>query len=149
MKTLIVILILAAFLQTTILPIDLILLILVCRAYIKPQDVSNFYLAFGFGLLTSYLNLTTLGFDSIIYLIITAATGILSKSRLSGNPLLLVPISLMFLSLNQLINSYFNNGQTFNFSKIILISFLSLPIFYLLRLWEERFIIHKEIKLKI
>jgi len=39
--------------------------------------------------------------------------------------------------------------QGAQFPKIFLESLLSLPIFYLLRLWEERFTVRKEIKLKV
>lgn len=147
MKTLIVILIFIAFLQTTILPIDLVLLVLICRAYIK-LDKSNFYLAFFFGLLTSHLNLTNLGFQSLIYIFIIQATENLSKSRLAGHPFWILPISLIFLSLNQMINSFFGY-QTFSLQKLLFTSLLSLPILFLVRLWEERFIVRKEIKLRV
>ncbi len=147
MKTLIILLIFASFLQTTILPVDLVLLILICRAYIK-SDRSNLYLGFFFGLLVSHLNLTNLGFQSLVYLAAVAATESLSKIRLAANPLLVVPISLILLSLNQMTNSLINHA-TLDFSKVIFASILSLPILYLVRLWEERFIIRKEIKLKL
>lgn len=147
MKTLIIVLILASFLQTTIIPIDLVLLILICRAYIKSEK-TNFYLSFVFGLLVSHLNLTTLGFQSLIYLTAVSATQILSRTRLAGHPLLIVPIALVFLFLNQVVNSVVN-GRTLEFSNIFLTPLLSLPILYLIRLWEERFIVRKEIKLKM
>lgn len=147
MKTLIIILIIASFLQTTIIPVDLVLLILICRAYVR-TDKANLYLGFAFGILISHLNLTSLGFQSLIYLVSIQATQILSKSRLAGNPLLIMPISLVFLSLNQ-ITGFVINHQTFELSKIIFASFLSLPILYLVRLWEDRFIVRKEIKLKM
>ncbi|MBI2329923.1 hypothetical protein HYU94_00855 [Candidatus Daviesbacteria bacterium] len=140
MKTLIIVLIIAAFLQTTILPIDLVLLILICRAYVVSEK-NNLYLSFIFGFLISHLNLINLGSQSLIYLVIVQAAQILSKIRLAGNPLLIVPISLVFLSLVNL--------GTLDFPKIILTSLLSLPILYSLRLWEERFIVRKEIKLKV
>lgn len=140
MKTLIIILIITSFLQTTIIPIDLVLLILICRAYIK-SDKANFYLAFAFGLLVGHLNLESPGLQSLIYLTFVAATQVLSKLRLAANPLLIVPISFIFLSLNQ--------PGTWELSKILFNSFLSLPVFYLIRLWEERFIVQKDIKLKI
>src|SRR3972149_6802836 len=98
MKTLIIILTVAAFLQTTILPIDLILLILICRAYVKSEK-ANLYLGFFFGLLVSHLNLTSLGVQSLAYLAFIVATESLVKLRLAGNPLLIVPVSLVFLSL--------------------------------------------------
>lgn len=140
MKTLIIILAVAAFLQTTILPIDLVLLILICRAYIKSEK-SNLYLGFAFGLLVSHLNLTSLGLQSLAYIAFVAATESLSKLRLAGNPLLIVPITLVFLSML--------NYNTLEFSKVIFTSFLSLPILYLIRFWEERFIVRKEIRLKV
>ena len=147
MKTLIIILILASFLQTTILPVDLVLLVLICRAYIKPGR-ENLYLGFAFGLLISHLNLTTLGFQSAVFLIIIQIVESLSKSRLAGHPLLIIPISLILLSLNQVSNAIINQN-TFDLSKVIFVSFLSLPTLFLVRLWEERFIIHKEIKLRV
>lgn len=147
MKTLIIILIIASFLQTTIIPVDLVLLILICRAYLK-TDRANFYLAFAFGLLVGHLNLVSPGLQSLVYLTLVAATGILSKLRLAGNPLLILPIAFILLSLNQLVSSLLMH-ETLEFSKIILSTLLSLPLLYLIRLWEERFIVEKEIKLKI
>ncbi len=147
MKTLIVILIIASFLQTTILPIDLVLLILICRAYIK-SDKSNLYLAFAFGLFLSFLSLANFGLESVIFLVVIQATQMLSKSRLAGNLLLVIPVSLFFLTLNQLINFPFN-FQTLHFLKLFLEAVLALPILYLVRLWEERFVVQKGIKLKV
>ena len=81
MKTFVITLIIAAFLQTTILPIDLVLLILICRTYIKSEK-SNLYLAFAFGLLNSHLNLNLLGLQSLVYLFFVQTTESLSKMRL-------------------------------------------------------------------
>lgn len=147
MKTLIIILIIASFIQTTILPIDLVLLILICRAFVK-LDKSNLFLGFSFGLLTSHLSLSYLGFQSLIYLVIIQVTQMLSKSRLAGHLLWIVPISFSFLSLDQLINSLFTY-QIFSLQKILFASFLSLPTLFLVRVWEERFIVRKEIKLRV
>ncbi len=146
MRTLIIILIIASFLQTTIIPIDLVLLILICRAYIR-SGKENFYLAFAFGLLVAHLNTVSLGLQSIIYMFIVLMTESLSKIRLAGNPLLIVPVSMVFLFLNQVIFSLVNH-QSLEISNIISASLLSLPMLYLIRFWEERFIIQKEVKLK-
>lgn len=147
MKTLIIILIIASFLQTTIIPIDLVLLILICRSYIKSDRV-NLYLAFAFGLLVGHLNLVSPGLQSLVYLTLVVATGVLSRLRLAGNPLLILPITFILLFLNQLVSSFLMH-EIMEFSKIILSTLLSLPLLYLVRLWEERFIVEKEIKLKI
>ncbi len=147
MKTLIVILIITAFLQTTIVPIDLVLLILICRAYMK-SGKENLYLAFAFGILTAHLNLTHLGLTSLIYLTAVWVTQILSKRPLAGNPLLIVPISLILLLFNQIANSYISH-QTLEVPKVIIPTLLSLPLLYVIKLWEERFIVQKEIKLRV
>lgn len=147
MKGIIVILIIAAFLQSTILPLDLCLLILICRAYIK-QNKSNLYLAFGFGLLIAQLNLINLGLLSLTYIIIIQITEGLSRSRLASNPLLIIPISFVLLLFSHIVNIFLIH-QMLDFPKIIIEAFLSLPILFLIRLWEERFVIKKEIKLKM
>jgi len=148
MKTLIIVLIIISFLQSTILPLNLVLIILICRAYIRP-DKANLFLAFALGLLDSHLNLTSLGFQSIIYLVIVQITESLSKSPLSRNSFLIIPISLALLSLNQLANLILSHQTLLIFPKMFLESLLSFPILYLIRLWEERFIVRKEIKLKV
>ncbi len=148
MKTLITILIIAAFIQTTILPIDLVLIILICRSYTR-LDKNNLFLGFAFGLFNSHLYLTTLGFQSLIYLILIQMTHMLSKTRLAGNSLLIVPLSLVLLSINQILNSLFIHQTIELFPKVFLESLLSWPIFIAVRLWEERFIARKGIKLKI
>lgn len=147
MKTLIVILILAAFLQTTILPINLVLLILICRAYLKSEK-ENLYLAFAFGFFTAHLDLINLGLNSIMYLLIIQATQQLSKWSFSGHPLLIVPISFVLLFFYQFVNDYIAQ-QGLIVQQIIFTALISLPIFFLIRLWEDRFVVKKDIKLKI
>ena len=148
MKTLIVILIISAFLQSSILPVNLVLIILICRCFQKISK-TNLYLAFSFGLLISHLNLTTLGLDSLIFVICVQLTQVLSKARLAGNSLLIVPIIFVLLILSQSIVSIFYHQSLNLFPKVLLEAVISLPIFYGLRLWEERFITRKDIKLKI
>lgn len=138
MKTLIVVLIITSFIQYTVLPLNLVLIILICRSYLI-SDKANLFLAFAFGLLIGHLNLTTLGLTSVTYLIIAAIVEGLSKSRLAGNPLLIVPLTFGLLL----------GSQVTLFPKIFLESLISLPIFYLVKIWEERFIVRKEIKLKL
>ena len=140
MKTLIAVLIIASFLESTILPIDLVLLILICRSYIRP-DKANLFLAFGFGLLAGNLNLTLIGLSSLIYLIIISITESLSKSRLAGNAFLIVPLSLILMIINQLIPQLVYHQTIQLFPRVLIEGLLSLPILYLVRFWEERFIV--------
>lgn len=148
MKTLILILIVIAFIETTILPLDLGLLILICRSYIKTEK-KNLYLALSFGLLVSHLEVLSLGLVSIVYLTAIQLTQMLSKSPLAGPNLLIVPIAFVLLSLNQITTSYLAHQTLELFPKVIIESFLSLPILYFVKLWEERFIVRREIKLKL
>lgn len=148
MKTLITILIIASFIQATVLPINLVIIILICRAYIGTER-SNLYLAFGFGLLISHLNIHQLGLQSIIYLVLVQLTHMLSKSKITANYLFIIPISFVLLLINNVSISIFTH-QTINYWPQVLIeSLLSLPILFLIRLWEERFVVRKEIKLRI
>lgn len=148
MKTLIVILILVSFLQVTIIPLDLVLIILICRSFLKISK-SNLYLAFIFGLLISHLRLVNLGFDSLIYLLAVQITQVLSKFRLAGNSLLIIPLTFVLLTLSQFINFLFLHEGLSLFPKVLIEAGFSLPILYVLRIWEERFIIQRGIKLKI
>ncbi len=148
MKTLIAVLILLSFLQSAIIPIDLVLIILICRSYIRP-DKSNLILVFAFGLLVGHLNLTSLGLQSLIYLILVSITEGLSKSRLAGNSFLIIPLVLLLSSINQIMLSVFIHESFTIFPKNLLEAFLSLPILYIVRLWEERFIVRRGIKLRL
>lgn len=146
MKTLICILIIASFLQATIVPLDLVLIILLCRAFIR-TDRSNLYLAFSFGLFLSLLTFSPVGLQSILFLVLVIAVEGLSKSRLSQNALLILPICFVAIILNIVIIS-FATHQSLQLIPKIYGGFFSLPILYLIRFWEERFIVKKDIKLR-
>lgn len=148
MKTLITILIILAFLQTTILPINFVLIILICRTFIR-NDKSNLYLAFAFGLLLSHLNLVLVGSLSISYLILIFLAQVLSISRSINNIFFLLPFGIIALLVDRFIINLLLN-ISFSFSISLFFSFLIvIPIFFMLKLWEERFIVRKDIKLKM
>lgn len=148
MKTLIFVLIICSLIEETIWPVDLVLIVLICRSMIR-TDPSNLYLSFAFGLLISHLSLTTLGIKSLIYLTSAESTQILSKSRFSTNPFLIVPVSFIFLLADAIFSQLSATVSFQILPKVILESLLALPVFYLVRLWEERFIVRKGIKLRV
>ncbi|MBI2020789.1 rod shape-determining protein MreD [Candidatus Daviesbacteria bacterium] len=148
MKTLIIILNIAAFLQTTILPLNLVAIILICRSYIR-SDRTNLFLAFFFGLLTSHLSLRPLGFDSLIYLLIILIVQLVATSRLSQHPFWILPISFSALFLNLIAFQLVSHQSIQLFPQILIETVLSIPIFYVIKIWEERFIVRKDIKLRI
>lgn len=148
MKTIIVVLIIASFLQATVLPLDLVLIILICRSYIKTEK-ANLFLAFAFGLFVAHLNLYPIGLESIVYLILIQMTQMMSKSPLLNHAIVIMPLTFILLLLNDIVSSLLIHQSVHLMPKVAMESILSLPIFYLLRLWEERFIVRKEIKLKV
>ncbi len=148
MKTLLVILIVLSFLQATIVPINLVLIILIARSLIR-KDKANLYLAFTFGLLSSFFNQSTLGLESILYLLIVEATHIFSKSRFADNSLLIIPLTLVFLSANQSLLAWAGHESIVLFPNLIWEVLLSLPLFYMVKFWEERFVVSRGIKLKV
>ena len=148
MKTLIIILILCAFLQTTILPIDLVLPALIFRSYIV-SDKSNLYLAFFFGLLVAHLSGTNLGVQSLIYLLIVELIRVISRIPALNTILTIIPITFLALTFNSVVLAIFNGSSIQLWPEILLESVAALPVYLLIRFWEERFVVRPEIKLKI
>lgn len=147
MQILVLTLILLSFLEATIIPLNLVLIVLIARAFIK-EEKENLYLAFIFGLLLSHLNLMPLGILSIIYLVIIKLMHLVSHTRLAKHFLLIIPLSLSMLGLEHILISLIFN-KTIYLSWVLLVeAAITLPTFFVLRVWEERFIPKKEIKLK-
>lgn len=148
MKILITILTILSFLQTTILPVNFVLIILICRTFVR-NDKSNFYLGFAFGLLLSHLNIVPLGSLSILYLILVFLAQVLSTSRSINSIFLLLPFGIFALLVDRFVTNFLLK-ISFSFSISLFFSFfIIIPLFFLLKLWEERFIVRKDIKLKM
>lgn len=147
MKTLVVILVLLAFVQTTVIPVDLVLIIILLRAYIR-VDKTNLYLAFAMGLLISFLQQFPLGVYSLIFLVLTQLTHLFSKLPILKNFLSVIPVIFILLTANQLVASL-PASRSPDWPRIIWGTVLALPLYFALKFWEERFIVRPEIKLKV
>lgn len=148
MKPLILILIIAAFLQTTILPVDLVLMILVLRAYIV-REKGDLYLAFGMGLLISHLNNMPLGIQSIVYLILVELAQIVSRLPISASIFTVIPLILFTSTINIAVGAFMAGSSMQIFPQLIIDTILAIPLYVLIRFWEERFVVKPEIKLKV
>lgn len=148
MKALVAILILISFLQTTIVPLDLVLIILLLRSYIRPEK-ANLYLAFGLGLLTSHLAHLTLGIHSLIYLISVQLAHLASQTHLARHIITILPAVATFLLAKEAALSLFSRTSVKFWPEIFWEIILSVPIYFLLKVWEERFVIKQEFKLKV
>lgn len=151
MVTLLLILLVGGFIQTSILPVNLVLIILICRSYLT-FGLDNLWLGFVCGLLVAFLSAYPLGLLSICYLFFIALIQLVKKSNLSSNWLFILPVSAGLLTLDQMITGIFTGSSFTSIIKwpIILEGIiLTIPVYLMVRFWEERFVPKLGIKLKI
>lgn len=148
MIVLTLILVALSFLQATLWPLQLVLLILIFRSLIK-EDRTNFYLAFGLGLLASLLGRYPLGLLSILYLTLVLAIYFLRKTNVSNQLLIIFPIAIVVLVIDQMMRTFLAGANLRMDFNIFWQLFLVLPIYIMIRFWEERFTVKKDVKLKI
>ena len=148
MKTLIVVLILFSFLQATLIPFDLVLIFLILRAY-EISGKENLYLAFGFGLLVSYLENSPLGVYSLIYLGLILTTQFYKKTPISSSLLFGLPLIVMILSINLIITSLLFSSSIQLFPRVLYETLVAVPVYFILKNWEERFVFKNEVKLRV
>lgn len=147
MIVLTVVLLLLSFLQSTILPLNFILLILISRSFVIDER-ENLYLAFFFGLLLSILLGYPLGSLSLVYLLIVLATKFIKKTQIADSWLAILPLSVIFVLFDMGAKSLILKSSL-SLSNSVPEILLIIPIYFLIRFWEERFIIKPEIRLKV
>ena len=148
MNVLIGLLILSAFLQTSFLGINIVLLIIVVRSFIV-ESTANYYLALFAGILLGLLSVQNLGFWPFIFLLTVKIAHLLRRMPFNIGILTALPAIVIAISITVL-SEYFFLKQTPNHIKIIAELITSIPIFIIIRFWEERFIIHPStVKLKL
>ncbi len=140
-------LILFCFLQEAFLPFNLVLLVLVSRAFVVSEK-ENYYLAFAFGLLLSFLAGFSLGVLSITYLSLVFVIHIFRRIQFVTHPLIVIPIAAVSLFLDSTIRSLFISSSL-NLMSFITQIILIIPVYFATLFWEERFIPKKDIKLKV
>lgn len=148
MRVFIAILILGSFLQATIIPINLVAILILVRAYIKVEE-NNLYLAFFIGLLVSLLENTALGLVSLLYLFLVGAMQLFPKIPISKSLMTSMPFMIVILILNDVATSLIRGSSINIWPQIIFEGILILPIYIALRMWEERFVVRREVKLKV
>lgn len=147
MNLLIAVLLLISFLESTILSFDLVLVILITRSFIVAQK-SNYFLAFFFGLLASLLSGYPLGLLSLIYLLAVIVSHIIKTTDIVAYWIVVIPLTFLLLFFEQFILQLLNISN-FDFSFLFVPAILVLPIYFIVRFWEERFVVSKDIKLKM
>lgn len=147
MKLFILFLVLACFLQTTLIPINLCLIFLISRAFVVDEK-ENYFLAFFGGILLGLLFPVNLGFYAVIFLVIIKLVSVIRQSGFASNIIIILPLSLLLFTANSFLQGQFL-GQTINYSLILIETGIMLPIYVLVKLWEERFIVKPHLKLRM
>ncbi len=140
-------LILFCFLQEAFLPFNLVLLVLISRAFVVDEK-ENYYLAFAFGLLLSFLAGYPLGVLSIIYLSLVFAIHIFRRMQFATHLLTLIPIAAVSLFLDGAARSLMLSSS-FDLKLFLPQIILIIPVYLATLFWEERFIPKKDLKLKV
>lgn len=139
--------VLVTFLQGSLLPINLLLILLIARTFVS-DDRKNFYLAFFLGLLLALLLGKPLGSLSLIYLLLLIIVKLIKRTPLSSHWLTIIPLSLIFITLGRFLE-YIVFRTGLDFKLIFFETILVLPIYFIVMFWEERFVPRKDIRLKV
>jgi hypothetical protein len=67
---------------------------------------------------------------------------------ISSNFFTIIPISFIAIALVALLESFFFE-QSFNLTKVLVETAVTLPTYILIRFWEDRFMMHQDVRLKI
>lgn len=147
MKTFLMIIILCSFLQSAFLGINLVLVFIIARS-LATDDKSNLYLAFVGGISLSFLTQVNLGYWPLILLLVSKITSAARFLPVSLNPLMIFLVGGVQIVLVAVANMLIS-GSELKFLNIILEAVLVIAAFYLARAWDERFVVKREIKLRI
>lgn len=147
MKTFLMIIILCSFLQSAFLGINLVLVFIIARS-LATNDKSNLYLAFVGGISLSFLTQVNLGYWPLILLLVSKITSAARFLPVSLNPLMIFLVGGVQIVLVAVANMLIS-GSELKFLNIILEAVLVIAAFYLARAWDERFVVKREIKLRI
>lgn len=145
MKLFILILILALFLQTTVIPLNIALMLIIARSIWADEKI-NLYLGFGAGILLGVLSINNVGLLALLFLIYSKLASFLARSILNNAVTsILIIATLSFGSLS--VVEHFFLKQDINYTYLVLEIILTLPSYVLVRFLGERFSAKKGIKL--
>jgi rod shape-determining protein MreD len=147
MRLLLISLLILSFIQTSMTTIDIVVVLLVAKAFKSPETI-NYWIAFGFGLLISFLSGQALGILSIYYLLVIFLCHIIARSRLSNNWLITIPVALGLFISKELVDLWIGS-DVFSWRNVIIQLLLLLPIYFWLLFLDERVLGKSEMRLKL
>lgn len=138
------ILVLAAFFQTTIIPLNLCLILLINRVYLV-DDKNNFNMAFLTGILLSFLNSKTLGIYSVIFLLFIKISQMFKAIPISKVLTFVLSNIVIFVSVAIVEKLLF--GQSINWGKVSTEIIISCFLYISIKIIEEKVFIKEGIRL--
>jgi rod shape-determining protein MreD len=139
MKIFIFLLILAAFLQSSFVPINLVLILLIAKALARPEK-DNLYAAFLAGILIGILQTQNLGFWALVFVLVVELASFSKKLPFFKNFLSALLVSAVILTLVSFLESiYFN--EAFEWANLIWEIVLVMPAYLVILFWEDRFVV--------
>ena len=138
---------LAGLLQASFVPLNLMLLLLLCRSFAVPGK-GNLFLSFGAGLFLAILESTNLGFYPLAFLILVKLAQLARQLPVSKNIYLVAVVATILILLFESVSSLFL-GQTMSMVKVAVEIILFPPLYLGWLFWEERFSPKGDIKLKV
>jgi cell shape-determining protein MreD len=147
MKVFIFLLILAAFLQSSVMPVNLVLLLLIARSLVV-SGKENLIAAFLGGVLIGFLQAENLGFWCLVLLLVVKLVSTSRKLPVSKNIFTVAFISTLAIVLVNFLHQLIFK-QTLDQWVVISEIILSLPIYACMLFWEERFVVKGEERLKL
>lgn len=143
----IIIFIFLAFVQITLLPFEIVVIVIILRSFLV-TDRTNYYLAFALGLLLAFLSGYPLGIFSLIYLGMVMIIYLLKKAHFISHWMGATVVSVILLLGYHLLEKFLL-GLSLNQSTYFIELALILPIFIILKFFEERFTPALGVKLKV
>lgn len=136
-----------AVIQTTITPINFCLFAIIAIALLN-TDQSSLFIAFFGGLILGLLTGTNLGFYCLLFILIAELVRLSKSSPVFGNNFFLIPLVLACLLIFKLTQQLLLK-QSFDPLSLLSETFAFFVVYYLFKFFEDRFITHPDLKLKI
>ena len=147
MKTLLLLITLFAFLQSAFLPVNLVLVVLVARSLIV-SDRDNLYLAFFGGMILGFLTQINLGYFPLVFILIVKLGEFIKTFPVSFNMLMIFVTGAVLVAIVGGLNMVFIN-QNMSLYIHLIEAILVVPFYFVIRLWEERFVVKAHMKLRM
>ncbi len=138
---------LAALLQSTIINLNLCLMTVIAVAFLR-KDGTDLYIAFFGGLILGLLSGVNIGFYPIIFLLSAKIVHLYKQLPISGNVFFTIPVTLILL-LMLLLAQQIILRQTPNYFNIPLETIIFFLIFFLAQFFENRFAQPTDIRLRL